>query len=64
MKTEERNIHIGLDMDKGWNTHFSRSRWDFIVLISMLVWRLWSNYYTGTQRRKPNFLFIRPPIFR
>jgi hypothetical protein len=27
----------------------------FIVLISMLVWRLWSNYYTGTQRRKPNF---------
>jgi hypothetical protein len=26
----------------------------FIVLISMLVLRLWSNYYTGTQR-KPNF---------
>jgi murein DD-endopeptidase MepM/ murein hydrolase activator NlpD len=21
----------------------------------MLVWRLWSNYYTGAQRRKPNF---------
>jgi hypothetical protein len=27
----------------------------FIVLISMLVWRLWSNYYTGAQGRKPNF---------
>jgi hypothetical protein len=26
--TEERNIHIGLDLDKGWNTHFSRSRRD------------------------------------
>jgi murein DD-endopeptidase MepM/ murein hydrolase activator NlpD len=55
-KTEERNIHIGLDLwIKAGTPILAALEGHFIVLISMLVLRLWSNYYTGTQRRKPNF---------
>jgi hypothetical protein len=57
MRTRKNAIHIGLDLwIKAGTPILAGSRWDFIVLISMLVWGLWSNYYTGHKVENQTFI--------